>query len=234
MIVMSKTLPALKLPLGFNILASRCDPTILNRMFQSIDPIADQLVVVIDEGAGPLIYQIARQYTDDIFYHFGTSGDFAGGRNVGLDHTYTDYIAWLDTDEWIEPFNVGRYSNLMRKPGGLAYYVWQVSPTRENVTIWVPQVRIFPNVPGLRWEIPIHEQILPSLDRAGIKTQLTDLRVFHAGYWNKETVYRKHRRNLKILKREVKRNPGDWFTRSNYDKAMNYERWLKQQRRAAA
>jgi len=232
MILVSKKLPRFKVPLGFNIIASRTDPSVFNLMFERIDPIADQLVVVLDEKAPAPLYGIARQYTDDIYYHRWPH-DFARQRNLALSNTYTPYVAWIDSDEWFEWHNVARISNLMTKPLGLAYYVYQVSPTMGDMTLYVPQIRIFPNVEGVRWEIPIHEQILPSLQRSGVKTQLTDLRVLHAGYLNPEAVYRKHRRNLVLLRREVKRNPEDAFTRSNYDKAVAYDRWWRKQRRAA-
>lgn len=227
MMLISRRLPRWKVPLGFNVIASDIHPPILNRMFRSIEPIADQIVVVVDDKAQQELYGISRQYTDDLFY-YPWEDNFALARNRALAQTHTPYVAWIDSDEWISTQHAARIHNLMTKPRGLAYYVWQVSPTDSGNTIYVPQIRIFPRSPAVKWEIPIHEQILPSLQRAGVKTQLTDLRLEHAGYLNPATVYRKHRRNLKILRREVRRNPEDSFTRSNYDKAIGYERWLRQ------
>ena len=115
----------------------------------------------------------------------------------------------------------------MHRPMGKAYYIWQVSAKSDGDVIYVPQVRIFPNVPGAKWEIPIHEQILPSLQRIGVPTELTDLRVVHYGYYKARQVVQKHRRNLPLLMRRVRTNPEDAFTRSNYEKAMAYERSVR-------
>ena len=212
-----------RIPLGFNILASKRDPDMVNRMFWSIEPIADQIVVVVDQTAEPSFYQIARQYTDDVFL-YPWPDDFALARNRALKRTQTDYVAWIDTDEWYHPMVAARIQDLMRSPMGKAYYIWQVSPSTDGKIIYVPQIRIFPNRPGLKWEISIHEQVLPSLQRIGVKTELTDLRVEHLGYLNDRDVERKNRRNLRLLRREVRRNPHDAFSRQNYRIALAFER----------
>lgn len=231
MVIISGKLPKFKVPLGFNVIASRSDPLILDRMFRSIQPIADQIVVIVDEKASPVVTGIANGYTDEV-YLYPWESNFALARNRALERTRTDYVAWIDTDEWISRWDTARIHNLMTRPLGMAYYVWQVSPTPDRSTLYVPQIRVFPNIQGAKWEIPIHEQILPSLARAGIKTQLTDLRIEHSGYLNPETLRRKHERNLVILRREVRRNPQDSFTRSNYRKAIDFDRALKARRKA--
>ena len=222
-IVISRTLPRWKASLGFNIIATGGDPRTMDRMLRSVDAISDQIVIVCDHKAHPALFQVAGRYTDDVFF-YRWEKDFALARNRALARTHTDYVAWIDKDEWYRPSVAARIHNLMSRPMGKAYYVWQVSPTNTGDVLFVPQVRIFPRVPGVRWEIPIHEQILPSIDRLGVKTQLTDLRVEHAGYLNPEVVASKNRRNLEILRREVKRNPADSFTRDNYRKALAFQR----------
>jgi len=91
----------------------------------------------------------------------------------------------------------------------------------------VPQVRVFPLLPGVKWEIPLHEQILLSLRRIGVPTELTDLRVEHSGYWNESEVAAKNLRNLQILTRRVRTNPEDAFSQRNYRNALNYERLMR-------
>ena len=221
--------PKWKAPLGFNIIATGGDARMLDRMFQSIDGVADQIVVVMDEKARAPMYAVAKRYTDDVFM-YPWARDFALARNRALAHTRTDYVSWIDADEWYEPAVAARIHSLMSRPLGKSYYIWQVSPTMSGDTLFVPQIRIFPNKDGVRWEIPIHEQVLPSLQRAGVTTQLTDLRVLHAGYLKPEMVWRKHNRNLQILRREVRRNPGDRFTRQNYHKALAFDRYWRRRR----
>jgi len=223
--IVAKT-PQWRAALSFNIIGTKTEPRVLERMFKSIAHIADQIVVIADDKADEAFYSIARGYTDDL-YMYPWRKDFALARNRALLHTRADYVAWIDTDEFYEPGVASRIYNLMTRPMGKAYYVWQVSAKTNGDVIYVPQVRIFPNVQGATWEIPIHEQILPSLQRIGVPTELTDLRVVHYGYYKPRDVVRKHRRNLPLLARRVRSHPDDAFTRSNYEKAMAYERTVR-------
>lgn len=217
------TKPEISVPLGFNIIGSKQRPRLLAAMFASIAPIADYIAVVADEKADAAFFGIAYRYTPHV-YRIRWKNDFAYPRNVALAVTPTPYIAWIDTDEVIRPSVAGRIGNLMTRPDGKAYYIWQVSPTADGRQIFVPQVRIFPNVPGVKWEIPIHEQVLPSLARQGVRTQLTDLRIDHFGYADPAEVRAKNRRNMPILIRRLREHPEDAFTRRNYQRAVAYQR----------
>jgi hypothetical protein len=201
------------------------------RMLRSIADIADQIVIIADEKTPPGMTDIASNWTDEI-YLARWRNDFAYARNLGLPLMWTDYIAWADCDEWVNAYSIGRIANLMSYPNRKAYYVWQYSPAKRGNRvdhIFVPQIRIFPNLPGLEWEIGIHEQILPSLIRLGVQTELTDLRIDHAGYYDPEEVLRKHTRNLPMLRKRIREHPEDTFTRGNLEKAERYERWHRQQ-----
>ena len=144
--------------LGWNIILTAGNLGLLVRMLNSISDIADQIVIVADEKTQPGMTDIASKYTDDI-YLARWPRDFAYQRNRALALTWTDYVAWIDSDEWVNSYSVGRIANLMKRPEMKAYYIWQFSPTERGNHIFVPQVRLFPRLPGVQWEIPIHEQI---------------------------------------------------------------------------
>lgn len=215
--------PEMSIALGFNIIGSKQRPRLLSAMFASIAPIADQIVVIADENADAAFFAIAHQYTPHVYQH-KWKHDFAYARNLALSKTRTPYVAWIDTDEVMRGSVMRRMGNLMTRPDGKAYYIWQVSPTSDGSEIYVPQVRLFPNVPGVQWEIPIHEQVLPSLARQGVKTQLTDLRVDHFGYADPAEIRAKNRRNMPILIRRLRQHPEDDFTRRNYERAVAYQK----------
>jgi hypothetical protein len=61
------------------------------------------------------------------------------------------------------------------------------------------QVRIFRNLPEIRWDYRIHEQILPSVNRAGGSVRWTDIVVDHVGYQDASVRRRKLERNLRLL-----------------------------------
>lgn len=215
--------------LGWNIIMTAGNHGLVIRMLRSIAPIADQIVIVADEKTPPGLTDIASNWTDEI-YLARWPKDFAYQRNRALAMTWTDHIAWIDTDEWVNEYSIGRIANLMKFPNKKAYYMWQFSPAKHGNRIdhiFVPQIRLFPNVPGVEWDIPIHEQIALSLTRLGIQTELTDLRIDHAGYFLDEEVFRKHMRNLPMLRKRIREHPDDSFTRNNLDVAERYERSLQ-------
>jgi len=211
--------------LGWNIIMTAGNHGLVIRMLRSIDPIADQIVIIADEKTPPGLTDIASNWTDEI-YLVRWRNDFAYARNLGLPLMWTDYIAWADCDEWVNQYSIPRIANLMTYPNRKAYYIWQHSPAKRGNRvdhIFVPQIRLFPNLPGVQWEIPIHEQVRPSLARLGVQTELTNLRIDHAGYYLPEDVFRKHTRNLPMLRKRMREHPEDTFTRANLQRAENYE-----------
>ena len=79
----------------------------------------------------------------------------------------------------------------------------------------VDHVRLFPIRPGVRWTYRVHEQILPSLNRAKIPARWTDIVIRHDGYADPDVEARKLERNIKILERELIERPDDPFVLFN-------------------
>lgn len=77
------------------------------------------------------------------------------------------------------------------------------------------QVRIFPNRPDVRWNYRVHEQILPSVHRAGGGVRWTEIIIDHTGY--QDPSLRKHKldRNLRLLRMDHAEHPDDSFTLFN-------------------
>jgi Flp pilus assembly protein TadD len=79
----------------------------------------------------------------------------------------------------------------------------------------VDHVRLFPIRSGVRWTYRVHEQILPSLNRAKIPARWTDIVIRHDGYADPDVEARKLERNIKILERELIERPDDPFVLFN-------------------
>jgi tetratricopeptide (TPR) repeat protein len=79
----------------------------------------------------------------------------------------------------------------------------------------VDHIRLFPLRPDVRWTYRVHEQILPSLRRANIPVQWTDLTIRHTGYTDLALRARKLERDSKILCEELDERPDDPFTLFN-------------------
>ena len=59
------------------------------------------------------------------------------------------------------------------------------SPDRTGGDTVDDHIRLFPIRDDVRWTYPVHEQILPALNRAKVPVHWTDLTVRHTGYVDK-------------------------------------------------
>jgi tetratricopeptide (TPR) repeat protein len=101
--------------------------------------------------------------------------------------------------------------------------------SEERSAIGVDHVKLFRNLPSLRFDGRIHEQILPAILRAGGKVAWTDLFVEHSGSdQSPEGRERKRQRDLRLLHLEQQDRPEHPFTLFNlgmtYADACQYER----------
>jgi tetratricopeptide (TPR) repeat protein len=77
------------------------------------------------------------------------------------------------------------------------------------------QVRLFRNLPSIRWDYRIHEQILPAVNRAGGGVRWANVVIDHVGYQNPGARRGKLERNLHLLEMDFKDRPKDGFTLFN-------------------
>lgn len=77
------------------------------------------------------------------------------------------------------------------------------------------QVRLFRNLPGVRWRYRVHEQILPAVAERGGDTRWTQVVIDHTGYQDEAFRKRKLERNLRLMLIEHEEEPGDSFTLFN-------------------
>ncbi len=184
----------------------------LTKCLQSAQGLFDEIIVV-DTGSADNTIQVAR--------HFGArvvnspwQNDFSQARNVSLDSARRNWIMWLDADDiLLEKDKVAIPALLARDFGpdwksvkGLKAYGFLVQNSADggNTGSLFNQVRLFPNRPDVRFESPVHEQVLPSLERAGIPVEYTDIKIIHTGYHNEEVSRKKQIRNRDLLEQQIK------------------------------
>ena len=77
-------------------------------------------------------------------------------------------------------------------------------------------VKLFRNLPGLRFEGRIHEQILEPIYRLGGQVQRSDLYVVHSGYdYSAEGQKKKRARDLTLLEKDLSERPDHPFVLFN-------------------
>jgi glycosyltransferase involved in cell wall biosynthesis len=179
-------------------------------------------IVVVDTGSTDRTPEIASSLGARVF-HFEWCDDFSAARNESIRHAIGQWIFWMDTDDTIDRENAGKIREVLSDelPATVLGFLMKVRcpTTDENGNagfIEVDQVKLFRNLPQLRFEFRIHEQILMSIRRAGGTTPWTDIFVVHSNADNSpEGRARKIDRDLRILQLDHREKPDHPFVLFN-------------------
>jgi glycosyltransferase involved in cell wall biosynthesis len=174
----------------------------------SVRTVVDDIVVV-DTGSADDSAAIATAYGARV-YHRAWDDDFAAARNAALDHCESEWILYIDADERLDPVERPAVEALLADAPEVAYRLllrpWTgATPYREY--------RLWRNDPRIRFEGVIHEKVVPSIHQVAAADDrpigVCDLLLTHVGYEGDQT--RKHHRNLPLLRRQVRNEPGNLF-----------------------
>ena len=188
------------------VLIVKNESACIARCLDSAIGLADELIVV-DTGSIDETPAIAQGCGARVL-SFDWCDDFSAARNVGLEAARGRWILILDADEYLPPASVGALRNLIERPADRAYHLLNKSSSDGGKTGMVGKiVRLFPNRPEIRFEWPVHEQVVTSINRAGIPIQDTSIEIIHTGYSSPEINAAKQERNLRILEKTTANDP---------------------------
>jgi glycosyltransferase involved in cell wall biosynthesis len=187
----------------------------LDRCLASLHPYLRQIVVV-DTGSTDNTVQIAEKYGATIG-HFPWTGDFAAARNQSLKLAEEPWILVIDADECMTPESVPLLERILTLIDILAVEVVVNNLDDNGEGRPMKIVRLFRNMPALRFERAIHETIDMAVMEQCAKLSKTiaesAVTLNHYGYM-KEKLQRKSGRNLEIMRRELKKDPDDLYLRT--------------------
>jgi tetratricopeptide (TPR) repeat protein len=174
-------------------------------------------VVVVDTGSSDSSLDVARR-AGAVVRSIEWTDDFSAARNVSIDVATQPWVLIFDADEWIDPEDVPRIAALLAGDPSCAYRFAQHnyvdSPSYAGVRLgamppvwgleavgWVVarQVRLIPNHPDLRYEGAVHETLVPSLERAGVRLADAEIPVHHVGKLRAAAVMARKKRLYKRL-----------------------------------
>lgn len=135
------------------------------------------------------------------------SDRFDVARNQTLPYVDTDYAFWMDSDDIL--LDPGGLHGLLMNPGGAAYYFDILIPTPWGITQGTRHLRLFPILPGVKWELPVHEQLAFSLRALGVPELPTPYRILHLGYVSEDVVTKKHKRYYGIMSQYLREHRED-------------------------
>ncbi|QST02053.1 glycosyltransferase (plasmid) [Pontibacillus sp. ALD_SL1] len=188
----------------------------LERCLKSIAPYVDELIVV-DTGSTDNTKAIAEQFTPHV-YDFKWTHNFAEARNFALSKASGTWIVQIDADEFFKKEEAEKIRAAVEQCEKNVLSVRIVNVVGENKTSSAhSSARIFRNIPEHRYHFAIHEQILHNGDI--LDTSFSSITLHHTGYQTEVISSKgKHRRNLSILQRELKKTPLDIFMNYNISK----------------
>ncbi|HEY3781381.1 MAG TPA: glycosyltransferase [Fimbriimonadaceae bacterium] len=199
----------------------------LDRCLASIKDIVDEIVVV-DTGSTDSTIEIAEKYGAKIG-HFEWCDDFGAARNASLELCTGNWVLWIDADEALDPESFGQMREAVMRPqfGGYFMKIINFMEKGQDANTYVhTAVRLFRNIPEIRFTGRIHEQIIGSFkDHGYVPATLTKGVLHHFGYQH-ETMVEKNKleRTINMLKKEVAECPQEpfhWFNLANaYSVAM--------------
>ena len=176
----------------------------------SAQGLADEIIVV-DTGSTDGTQEIARSFGAKVIQS-NWQGDFSLARNLSLAEAKGHWIIWLDADDRLLEPDKAAIRKLVEtdpetEPKAYGLLVKNSSDGGRTGSVF-NQIRIFPNRSNLRFRSPVHEQILPALEAAGIPIEYRSIRILHTGYADPETSRAKQVRNKTILEAQIKEGEG--------------------------
>ena len=201
--------------------------------------IADEQIVV-DTGSQDATVEIARELGAKV-YHFDWIDDFAAAKNYAIKKAKGDWIVFLDADEYLRPEDVKKLAfrldslGLATCHGLVASWIqvdgsedvleegqekgkdrlkWQKSMKADGtvgMALSGTQIRIFRNLPGLRYRGRIHEKLFFEKGELLCEDASRELAIYHTGYTPAELEGKKKvERNIALVKKELEDHPRDY------------------------
>ena len=165
-------------------------------------------LIIVDTGCNEEMRNIIEEYTDRI-HKFEWCDDFAKARNVSVKAARGEWYMFLDDDEWFEDtaeierfFSKGHY-----KEYDACFYIQRNYNDMSGLSYSDdPVSRMMKLTPEVKFVGIIHEYLDPF---QGVYTCVKSY-VHHYGYVfkNKEEKYRHSLRNVSLLQKMIKEEPG--------------------------
>jgi glycosyltransferase involved in cell wall biosynthesis len=176
---------------------------VLSRCLESVQNIVNEIIIV-DTGSTDSTLDIARNYTDKIYF-FKWVNDFSAARNESIKYATSDYILVLDADEYLDG-NADFEKDLNH---AYDYYSFNINNQMDlGMSFNHTAVRLFKRSLGLFYENRLHEHLNIIEDNWKYNSGNSSNVINHVGYADGAILEEKKvERNLPLMELEVKENP---------------------------
>ena len=194
----------------------RNEASCVERALRSLSLYAGEIIFV-DTGSVDRTPEIARELGAKVS-HVSWEDDFSKARNAALDRCTGQWILSIDCDEAVhssvdtETF----FESLSVDNTDIAYEVEIVNYLPSGCSERHTSIRLFRNIPEIRFTNPIHESVSSSIYGLAPNSRIkpAKFQLDHYGYQLADKNKEKLRRNLKTLTRWVEVAPNDpyaWY-----------------------
>ena len=182
---------------------------LIGRCLDSIKQAADEIVVV-DTGSEDNTIKIAESY-GAVVIPSDWRDDFSYSRNLSVKHAKGAWILWLDADDVVPIESIPKIKKLKQEKPDKVFGMVVRNQKPDGTGTEFVQARMFPNHSSVFFERSIHEQVMPSALRLGMKMVNTNIVVEHYGYADPEEMKKKAQRNVSLLIKEAEKIKQDPF-----------------------
>ena len=197
----------------------RNESSCLERCLNSTRGLVDEMIIV-DTGSTDGTQDLARKAGARLLQSTWKA-DFSLARNESLEAATGSWILVLDADEELHPQAAEQIrSSLLEAKASqaqsCAFTLIQNSSNNGGKTgMKLNIIRLFPRLPSLRYEWPVHEQVGTSLQRLGLPVYACPAEILHHGYNDAIRNQEKQTRNIALLKKQIESgasvNALTWF-----------------------
>ncbi|ACT04364.1 glycosyltransferase family 2 protein [Paenibacillus sp. JDR-2] len=208
----------------------------IRRCIDSFKEIVNEIILV-DTGSTDNTVEIAKELGAKVFF-FEWNNSFADARNYALDQASSEWIVFLDADEFFYKDTAKTIPPVLQKINNnknidaLLLKHLSIDGREEKVIQTNSLVRVFRGNTNIRYKGNIHESVFKEGDTVKLfnSTNL-DLKIYHTGY-SGEIISTKAERNLELLLIELANNSKNklnylylsdcYITLGQYDDAIKY------------
>lgn|GEM_PF-279573 len=194
---------------------------------ESVRDLVDEMIVV-DTGSADDTPRIAESLGAKV-HHFQWNDDFSEARNYSLQFAQGDWILFLDADEILVPQSKDALRRGITDPEVEGYFIKilnQLDYDSQQEIRADLVFRLFRNRKEYRFQNAIHEQILDSILENNPKAVIRvneHITIWHTGFREQRIQAKdKRNRNLRLLQRELERNPDNAMLRFHYGEELFY------------
>ncbi|MBS1720994.1 MAG: tetratricopeptide repeat protein [Armatimonadetes bacterium] len=193
----------------------------LGRCLESLKGAVDEIVVV-DTGSKDRTVEIAQSY-GAVMGTFEWCNDFSAARNASLELATGNWILWIDADEVLDPGSARAFQRAVTRPqfGGFNIQIINYTEKDSEYSVFEHHpIRLFRNLPSVRFTGKVHEQIVHGLQALELPgATLEGATIHHYGYTSEMMEAKgKIDRTITLLEHEVRNQPEEafhWFNLCN-------------------